>query len=89
VGGAQVTLSGELHTINLGIVFVNLSCTTSTVDGRCSFTSLPTYKIDPNAPGIVLEVSNVQYGMDPYVSSLNHDEEGDSDGTTIVVQRPP
>jgi hypothetical protein len=88
VAAAVVTATGTVSTTNMGIVVANLSCTTQT-DGRCAFAALPGYKIHPDSPSVVLQIVAVEYGTVPYGSEHNHDEEGDSDGTTIVLQRPP
>jgi hypothetical protein len=63
-------------------------------DGRCSIASYDSgYKIDKLDPDIHLHVDSVAYEENNtavnYNPGQNHDEEGDSDGTTIVLQRPP
>jgi hypothetical protein len=88
LASAVVTATGTVSTTNWGLVVANLSCTTQT-DGRCAFATLPGYKIDPDSPSVELQIVDVQYGTVVYKPEENHDEEGDSDGTTIVLQRPP
>jgi hypothetical protein len=41
-----------------------------------------------NVPNVTLEVINVTRGSDTYWEEANHDSEGDSDGTGIMVDRP-
>jgi hypothetical protein len=85
VEGAVVTATWSTD----DVVVADVSCTTG-ADGRCIIATLDTgYKIDKLSPYIELHIDSVAYGAVTYGPELNHDEEGDSDGTTIVIQRPP
>ena len=55
-------------------------------DGSCSITSSGMQK--RNTPSATFSVTNVENtGGLAYAAAMNHDADGDSDGTTIVVTR--
>ncbi len=60
------------------------SCTTGSV-GTCSDT---TPKIGSSQPSVTFSVTGITRGGYTYDSSANHDPDGDSNGTTITVNRP-
>ena len=78
VNGAIVTGSWS------GGVSGDTTCDTSS-NGQCSFIANVTKK---NLKKVSFTVSDVSYGSSNYVSSTNHDDEGDSDGNSIVISRP-
>jgi hypothetical protein len=85
IAGAVVTATWSTTTT----VVSNVSCMTG-ADGRCTIATLDTgYKISKNALNASLHIDAVAYAAVIYRPEENHDEEGDSDGTTIVLQRPP
>lgn len=87
VAGAVVTATGVITTSNSGAEEVHMSCTTA-ADGRCTIeTATAGYKIDSGTPSVQLGIEAVEHAA-IYNPNENHDEEGDSDGTTIVLQRP-
>jgi PKD repeat protein len=61
-----------------------VSCTTD-ASGQCSVTK---GNLKSNVPDVTWSVSNVTSGVGAYVAGENHDPDGDSDGTTIVVSQP-
>jgi hypothetical protein len=70
-------------------VVTGASCYTG-IDGRCTMASLDVgLEIHKKDSFIELSVTSVEYGSLVYRPQENHDEEGDSNGTTIVLQRPP
>ena len=89
LGGALVDMTWTMDSLTSGPVSVNVSCTTD-ANGRCTVASLDTgYKIDKVSLEAQLHVDAVEFGTVVYAPGLNHDEEGDSDGTTITLLRPP
>jgi hypothetical protein len=61
------------------------SCTTNGA-GVCA---VATDRINRDAvPSFRFTIANISHPAYPYVSSLNHDVEGDSDGTSITVSAP-
>jgi PKD repeat protein len=60
------------------------SCTTD-ASGQCSVTKA---NLKSNVPGVTWNVSNVTSGAGAYVAGDNHDPDGDSDGTSVVVPQP-
>ena len=59
------------------------SCTT-VANGSCSISAT---NLRSNISNVTFTVSSLSYSI-PYQSSLNHDPDGDSNGTSIVVSRP-
>lgn len=60
------------------------SCVTDTT-GQCSLTKS---NIKGNVSGVTLSVDSVAHSAYTYMSTDNHDPDGDSDGTTIAVLKP-
>ena len=60
------------------------SCTTGST-GRCSLTKS---NIKDNVSGVAFTVISVAHPTHTYLSTDNHDPDGDSDGTAITVARP-
>ncbi len=60
------------------------SCTTDG-SGACTVTSGQVHK---NVPAIAFAVNNVSHASLTYVAADNHDPDGDSDGTSISVNKP-
>jgi hypothetical protein len=81
--GEHVGLPGAVVRGRFGPNGVILSCTTGTA-GACTLTrDLKRTRLSINF--VVLSVSKSTY---TYAEASNHDPEGDSNGTTIVVTRP-
>ena len=59
------------------------SCTTGS-DGRCSITRS---NLKNNVSGATFSITDLSSGL-PYQASANHDPDGDSNGTSIVVFKP-
>jgi hypothetical protein len=59
------------------------SCTTD-ASGQCSVSR---GNLKSNVPSVTFSVSNVTSGVGDHVAGENHDPDGDSDGTTIVVSQ--
>jgi hypothetical protein len=59
------------------------SCTTD-ASGQCSVTMS---SIKKNVPSVTWTVTHVSSGAGAYVAGDNHDPDGDSNGTTIVVSQ--
>jgi len=69
-----------------GTVTENLSCVTG-ANGRCTIAR--TVNENQYENSVTFTVTNVTNPpADPYDSALNQDAEGDSDGTTLVVDQP-
>jgi hypothetical protein len=62
----------------------NDSCVTNS-SGSCSIT---TRKAGSNSTTVTFTITNVSYASQPYLSSTNHDADGDSNGTTITILKP-
>jgi PKD repeat protein len=77
VNGATVTGSWSAGTTGTGV------CTTD-VTGQCDVVKT---NIHNKVPSVAFTVDNVTHADFNYDSSANHEEDGDSDGTTILV--PP
>ena len=75
IGGA--TVSGEWTGGVTG------SCTTDS-DGTCTVTSP---EVKKNKPSVTFAVENVTHDGFGYDAASNHDPDGDSDGTTITVDK--
>jgi protocatechuate 3,4-dioxygenase beta subunit len=60
------------------------SCTTN-ASGQCSVVK---GNLKANVPSVTFSVSNVTSGVGAYVAGDNHDPDGDSDGTAIIVSKP-
>ena len=60
------------------------NCSTN-AKGTCTFTKA---KIPGTTTSVRFTVTNVILILSPYLSSMNHDPDGDSTGTTIVVSGP-
>lgn len=60
------------------------SCKTGTSSGSCSITR----RFPNSTPVRSFTVTNLTLSGYVYGSSSNHDPDGESDGTTIVVSRP-
>lgn len=60
------------------------SCTTD-ASGRCTVQSKRFNRFDI---GVFFDVTNVTHGSLDYQSGANHDPDGDSDGTEIIVWQP-
>ena len=67
-----------------GGVSGDTTCNTNSY-GQCSFLANVTKK---NLKKVSFTLSDVSDGSSNYVSSTNHDDEGDSDGNSIVISRP-
>jgi hypothetical protein len=76
---ANANVSGEWNMGDLGAV----GCTTSS-DGTCSTNSDPILKKDKE---IIFSVNNVSHGSLTYKSTDNHDPDGDSNGTEIIISK--
>lgn len=74
---ANANVSGEWNMGGLGTV----GCVTSS-DGTCSTTSDPIQKKDKE---IIFFVNNVSHGSLTYTLTDNHDPDGDSNGTEIII----
>lgn len=69
-----------------GTVTENLSCVTG-ADGRCTIArTVNENQYENDVTFSVTDVTNPP--ADPYDSGLNHDPDGESDGTTLVVGQP-
>jgi hypothetical protein len=68
----------------IGDTFSFVSCTTNSA-GRCSV-SVPVYR---RTSSVFFVVDNVSFGDLIYDPSLNHDPDGDSDGSFLPVSQPP
>ena len=55
------------------------------INGNCSITSFPIWNSDEI---VIFTVDNVSHATMSYDSSINHDPDGDSNGTVITVYRP-
>ena len=75
---ANATVSGSWSNGGTG------SCTTNG-SGQCA---VPKSTIPKNTASVIFTVVNVTHPMLTYKSSDNHDPDGDSNGTTITVNRP-
>jgi FtsP/CotA-like multicopper oxidase with cupredoxin domain len=62
----------------------DLSCTTGT-NGRCT---LKSGRIPNGTASVVFAVTNVSKALFTYASAANHDPDGDSNGTSITVNKP-
>jgi hypothetical protein len=60
------------------------SCVTDG-SGQCSITL---NRINKNSSSVTFSVDDVTHAVDTYSAADNHDPDGDSDGTTIVVLKP-
>jgi subtilisin family serine protease len=60
------------------------SCTTGD-DGQCSVSK---GNLKSNVASVAFTVSNVTSDVGAYVAGDNHDPDGDSDGTTLTVEKP-
>ncbi|HEY64829.1 MAG TPA: hypothetical protein G4O02_09685 [Caldilineae bacterium] len=60
------------------------SCTTDQ-QGRCSVTSAAIRK---KSGSVIFRVERVEHATLGYVPDMNHDPDGDSDGTEIIVEKP-
>ena len=60
------------------------SCTTD-ASGQCSVTKI---SLKNNVSSVTFSVSNITSGADAYVAGDNHDPDDDSNGTTIIVNKP-
>ena len=60
------------------------SCTTDG-SGQCSFTK---NNIHRNSSSATYTITSVTHASNTYTSGANHDPDGDSDGTSITVQKP-
>lgn len=80
VGLVGATVSGSWS----GGIGGDTSCVTTDA-GQCALGANVTKK---KLKKVSFTVSDVSYGGKSYVSSQNHDPDGDSDGTSITVNRP-
>lgn len=89
---AQVTATAhnETHGVLSGVVITfnitglsPLSCTTGT-DGKCYVRAL----VSDSVPNLTFTVTNAVKSGFSYDAAANHDPDGDSNGTVIVVQQP-
>jgi len=86
VAGATVFMDVTRIAKAGGTVTENLSCVTG-ANGRC--TIMRTINENQYENDVTFAVTNVTNPpADPYDSGLNHDPDGDSDGTTLVVSQP-
>ena len=60
------------------------SCITG-IEGQCSLTSRPIANLEED---VTFTVDNVTHATMSYDAEANHDEDGDSTGTVIIVDRP-
>ena len=60
------------------------SCTTNAV-GQCTVTKT---NIRNSVSSVTFSVTNVTGGSLTYTPAANHDPDGDSNGTTIIVNKP-
>lgn len=65
--------------------FTGSATLTTDSSGRCTFVS---GVINKNSPSATLTIANITHASLSYNASANHDPDGDSTGTTIVVNRP-
>lgn len=78
----EAPLSGALVSFSTS-GFGNVSCTTG-ANGRCAVT----ISVPAGTPSVTFTVTNVSKSGFTYDAGANHDPDGDSDGTTIVVTSP-
>jgi hypothetical protein len=60
------------------------TCVTS-ADGTCSITK---NNLKSNAGSVTFTVSSLSHGSFAYASGDNHDPDGDSNGTEIIIEKP-
>jgi hypothetical protein len=60
-----------------------VQCTTN-ANGRCTVSN----RYGKAKASVTLKITNVQLAGATYDATANHDPDGDSDGTSIVVARP-
>ena len=86
VDGALVSVEGARINNNNGNVSTGSFACTTAADGTCQVS----WRINPNnfEDSVTFTVLDVTHASMTYVAGDNHDPDGDSDGTTIVVTRP-
>jgi hypothetical protein len=82
---AHNPVSGATVTGNWSGGFSGTSTCTTGSAGTCSVTS---GNIPKPKPTETFSVTNLNHAGMTYASSLNHDPDGDSNGTSITVTRP-
>lgn len=77
---ANATVSGSWSDGATG----GATCTTNT-NGQCSVTKT---NLKSSVTSVTFSVTNISDGTNTYDAGANHDPDGDSNGTTIVIVRP-
>lgn len=83
--GNDNPVSGATVSVQWGGGVSGPTSLTTDANGRCAFVSGSISKAIPSA---TLSIMNMSHPALSYDASANHDPEGDSNGTTIVVNRP-
>jgi hypothetical protein len=81
---AEAPLQGVIITGNWGNGISGVGNCTTGLDGICNISQ---NNLKNNISSVTFSITDLSSGL-PYRASINHDPDGDSDGTTIVIIKP-